>query len=190
MERELLMTGIGGQGVQLGALVLARAAVAEGRQAMVFGSYGGMMRGGNTDATVVLADGPLDSPPTVASAWSAIAVHSEYWAGTARRLRPDAVVVVNSSVVTGPLGVDSDRVVEVPASTLAGGPQGVTLVLVGAYAAVTAMVGPEALAEALVASLPPYRASAAPAAGAALEAGARAVEPGLYPAWARAGVAS
>ena len=66
MERELLLTGIGGQGVQLAAQVLARAAIAEGREVQMFGSYGGMMRGGNTEATVVVADGPIEAPPTVA----------------------------------------------------------------------------------------------------------------------------
>ena len=56
MERELLMSGIGGQGVQLAAEVLAPAAITDGLDVQVFGSYGGMMRGGNTEATVVLAD--------------------------------------------------------------------------------------------------------------------------------------
>ena len=51
MERELLLTGIGGQGIQLAAAVLARAALVEGREVQVFGSYGGMMRGGATEAT-------------------------------------------------------------------------------------------------------------------------------------------
>ncbi|HET6664096.1 MAG TPA: hypothetical protein VFG94_07550 [Acidimicrobiales bacterium] len=37
MERELIVTGIGGQGVQLATQVLARAAACEGRQAMMFG---------------------------------------------------------------------------------------------------------------------------------------------------------
>ena len=46
-ERELAMTGIGGQGVQFAAQVMSRGAIAEGRQVMMFGSYGGMMRGGN-----------------------------------------------------------------------------------------------------------------------------------------------
>ena len=65
VERELLVTGIGGQGIQLAALVIARAALAEGREVQLFGSYGGMMRGGNTEATLVVADGPVESPPTV-----------------------------------------------------------------------------------------------------------------------------
>ena len=57
MEREVLLTGIGGQGVQLAAQVLAHAALDEGRDVQLFGAYGGMMRGGNTDATLVVADG-------------------------------------------------------------------------------------------------------------------------------------
>ena len=65
MERELLITGIGGQGVQLSAQVLARAATLEGREVMYLGLYGGMMRGGNTDSTVVIADGPILAPPVV-----------------------------------------------------------------------------------------------------------------------------
>ncbi len=79
MERELLITGIGGQGVQLCAQVLARAATLEGREVMYLGLYGGMMRGGNTDSTVVVADGPILAPPVVSHAWSAIAMHDEYW---------------------------------------------------------------------------------------------------------------
>ena len=65
MERELLITGIGGQGVQLAAQVLARAATLEGREVMYLGLYGGMMRGGNTDSTVVVADAPIIAPPVV-----------------------------------------------------------------------------------------------------------------------------
>src|SRR5205814_7611705 len=72
MERELLLTGIGGQGVQLAARVISTAAIAEGRSVQLFGSYGGMMRGGNTEATIVLSDGPVEAPPTVGHAWSAI----------------------------------------------------------------------------------------------------------------------
>ena len=57
-EYELLVTGIGGQGVQLAAQVLARAATLEGRDVMLFGIYGGTMRGGNTDGTVVVGRRP------------------------------------------------------------------------------------------------------------------------------------
>ena len=88
MERELLITGIGGQGVQLAAQVLARGATLEGREVMFLGLYGGMMRGGNTDSTVVIADAPIEAPPVVSHAWSAIAMHDEFWAPVEAKLRP------------------------------------------------------------------------------------------------------
>ena len=79
------MTGIGGQGIQLAAQVLCRAALAEDRDVQLFGSYGGMMRGGNTDATIIVADGPVEAPPTVSRAWSALAMHHEH-AGAGTRV--------------------------------------------------------------------------------------------------------
>ena len=78
MEREILLSGVGGQGVQLAANVLAHAALAEGRDVQLFGSYGGMMRGGNTDAELVVADDRITAPPTVGSAWAAVLLHPDY----------------------------------------------------------------------------------------------------------------
>ena len=100
MERELLITGIGGQGVQLAAQVLARAATLEGRNVMFLGLYGGMMRGGNTDSTVVVGDGPIEAPPVVSHAWSAIAMHDEFWAPVEPKLRPGGLVLVNDATFT------------------------------------------------------------------------------------------
>ncbi len=101
MERELVLTGIGGQGVQLAAQVLARAAIAEGRSAQMFGSYGGMMRGGNTEATLVIADGAIGAPPTVADTWSAIFMHHDFSEPTRAKLRPGSLVLVNTTVFEG-----------------------------------------------------------------------------------------
>src|SRR5262245_35677389 len=116
MEREILFTGIGGQGIQLGAQVLAQAAVAEGREVMAFGSYGGTMRGGPTDSTLVVADAPVCSPPIVSRAWSAVAMHPAYWAPVAAKLLPDAVVVVNSALFEEPVRDARWRVHAIPAT--------------------------------------------------------------------------
>ena len=96
-EREVLLTGIGGQGVQLAAQVLARGAVLEGRDVLLFGVYGGAMRGMNTDGTVVVGDGPIQSPPLLSTTWSAIAMHDRYWAPIAPKVRDGGVVVVNDT---------------------------------------------------------------------------------------------
>lgn len=179
------MTGIGGQGVQLGAQVVARAAALEGREVMFFGIYGGMMRGGNTDSTVVVADEPITSPPVVSRAWSAIAMHDEFWAPLEARLRPGGLVLVNDSTfaqdIRAPVTVH-----RVPATELAaevGNPLGGTMVMIGAHSALTGLVALGSLVEAMRASIPPYRRQHIEANERALEAGFAAVPAGLYPAW-------
>jgi Pyruvate/2-oxoacid:ferredoxin oxidoreductase gamma subunit len=158
-EHELLLTGIGGQGVQLGAQVVARAATREGREVMFYGIYGGMMRGGNTDSTVVVADAPITAPPVVSRAWAAIAMHDEFWAPIEPRLRPGGLALVNDSTfpheITAPV-----TVVRLPATELAaeiGNPMGGTMVMVGALSALTGLVSLDALVAGMEESIPAYR---------------------------------
>lgn len=186
MERELLMTGIGGQGVQLAAQVLARAAVAEGREVMLFGNYGGMMRGGNTDATLVVGDGPIETPPTIAHAWSAIVMHHEYWEPLHRRLSPGAAVFVNTTVFEGDVDWSPFLLVEVPATDLAldaGNVQAASMVMIGAYARATGLVSLGSVIDAVERSLPSYRAQHRDLNVTALEVGHDSVALGLAPAW-------
>jgi len=164
MERELLMSGIGGQGVQLATTVVARAAIAEGRQVQLFGSYGGMMRGGNTETNLVIADGPIAAPPTVGDAWSAVLMHHDYSAPTRAKLRSGSLVFVNSSVYedAGEHALDRDAwtVVDVPAMDLAvdlGNVLVGCMIITGLYARSTGLVGIDALVAAVAEALPPYR---------------------------------
>jgi 2-oxoacid:acceptor oxidoreductase gamma subunit (pyruvate/2-ketoisovalerate family) len=186
MEREVILTGVGGQGVQLAAQVLARAAILEGREVMLLGTYGGTMRGGNTDSTLVVADAPIESPPIVSRAWAAVLVHHQFWEPTRAKLRPGSVVVVNSSIFTAPLDRDAWRVFEVPATELAtalGGRLAAALVLTAAFARLTGLVGLEALEAGLRASLPPYRRQHLELNAKALRAGFEAVAGTAAPAW-------
>ena len=160
MERELLLTGIGGQGVQLAARVISTAAIAEGRSVQLFGSYGGMMRGGNTDATIVLSDGPVETPPTVGHAWSAIVMHDQFAAPIYAKLIDGSMAVVNSDVCSSRPDPSRTTVVEVHANEIAdriGNRVAASLVLVGAYAAATGLVALESLTGAISESLPSYR---------------------------------
>ena len=193
MERELLMTGIGGQGVQLAAQVLARAAVAEGREVMLFGNYGGMMRGGNTDATLVVGDGPIETPPTIAHAWSAIVMHHEYWEPLHGRLFPGSAVFVNTTVFEGDVDWSPFLLVEVPATDVAvdaGNVQAASMVMIGAYARATGLVSLGSLIDAAERSLPAYRAQHRARNVTALEAGHASVAAGLAPAWGAVPVTS
>lgn len=186
-ERELLLTGIGGQGVQLAAQVIGRAAALEGREVMLFGVYGGVMRGGNSDATVVVADGPVQAPPIVSHAWSAIALHPRYWDALYPRLVPDAVVVLNSSLFEQPVDRQGWRVFDVAATDVATeqlqNPLAVSMVATGAYVALTGVVSLESAIAAMEESLPSYRRQHAEANAIALRTGAELVAPLAAPAW-------
>jgi 2-oxoglutarate ferredoxin oxidoreductase subunit gamma len=192
MERELLVTGIGGQGVQLAGQVLARAATLEGRYVMLFGLYGGMMRGGNTDGTVVIGDEPLLTPPLVSRSWSAIAMHDEFWAPIEEKLRPNALVLVNESTFTQEIAAPCvlHRVDATGIATELGHALGGSMVMTGAYAAITGIVTVDSLAAAMTQSIPSYRTQHIAANERALRAGYAAVETNTYPAWRDAPVAA
>ncbi len=187
IEREVFLTGIGGQGVQLAARVLALAAVREGRNVMSLGTYGGTMRGGNTESTVVVADGPIVSPPVVSRGWSAVIVHPRYWETIRRKLQPDGVVVFDSSFDSSfEDGLGAARAFPVAASAVAREADAVragSLVLLGAYSAVTALVSLDSLVAAAAEALPPYRQQHLDANTRALAAGHRALPAGAAAAW-------
>ncbi len=179
MEREVIVSGTGGQGIQLLAKTLALAATRQGLYAMLSADYGGEMRGGPSKASVVIGDAPLRALPVLPSAWSAILAHHRFSEHVIERLRPGGPVVVNSKLVE-PHTVRPDlQVYPIDAASIAtevASAQAVGFVLLGAYNAVTGMVAPEALAAAMEELLPPYRRQHAPANVRALTAGAERVQ--------------
>ena len=191
MQREVILTGIGGQGVQLAAKTLAMAATAEGRRVMMSSHYGGEMRGGQTEASVVVADVDLRAVPILESAWSAMVMHGRYWPGVAARLRDGGLVVVNTTVAgevvddEGRLAPEGVELVGVPAGEIASGigaPMAAGFVLLGAYAAATGVVGADSLVGSMKELVPPYRTQHVAANEAAIRAGAEAA-PRSRPAW-------
>jgi Pyruvate/2-oxoacid:ferredoxin oxidoreductase gamma subunit len=186
LEHEITITGIGGQGIQLAGQILARAAIAEEREVMMLGTYGGTMRGGNTESTVIIGDGPLISPPIVSHVGTALVMHHQFWTTTRAKLRPRALVILNSSLFEGEFDRASHRVVEIPATELAaeaGSPLAASLVLLGAYARVTEIVGLPALTQGLRESLPSYRAQHLPLNEKALRLGYDQSPATCLPAW-------
>jgi Pyruvate/2-oxoacid:ferredoxin oxidoreductase gamma subunit len=168
MEREVMFSGVGGQGVQLAAQALARGAALEGREVTMFGVYGGTMRGGSTDSTVVVGDEPIQAAPIVSRAWSAIVMSTRYWepgakqgAGMARKLVEGGLVLLNSSLADeGRPDAERFVVVEVPATDIAahaGRELAQTMVMLGAYTRVTDVVSVASLVDGMRESLPDYR---------------------------------
>lgn len=186
IEREVLLTGIGGQGVQLAGKILSLAATFEGLEVLSLGTYGGTMRGGNTDVTIVVGRAPIVSPPIVSRAWSALVVHPRYFDAIAGRLRPDGLVLADADLLEAPLSKSAAQMIPIDATTRAravDAPKAAALVLLGAYVALTDIVSHAALEEALAAALPSYRQQTLESNRRALDAGREAVEAGSIPAW-------
>jgi 2-oxoglutarate ferredoxin oxidoreductase subunit gamma len=183
-----MMTGIGGQGIQLCSKTLSLAAVKEGREAMLCGHYAGAIRGGQTDASIVIADENLRALPILPSAWAAFVMSSQHWESTHSYIRPGGPVVVNSSLVADDLHAEGLEVFRFPASEVAteqlGAPLGASMVLLGAFCALTALTSTDALVAAMTELVPRYRTEHLSANEAALRAGAALVPEPVVPAWA------
>jgi Pyruvate/2-oxoacid:ferredoxin oxidoreductase gamma subunit len=186
VEHEIMLTGIGGQGVQLAARILAQAATLEGREVMSLGTYGGTMRGGSTDATLVVADERIVSPPIVAEAGAALVMHHAFWEPVAAKLRLDAVVVLNSTVFDRRIDNKFLNVFEVPATRLAaelGNTMTASLVLLAAWTALRGFVTLDSLLAAMETCVPSYRQQHIEGNAAALRCGFAALPAGDAPAW-------
>ena len=62
MEKTMLIAGFGGQGVQTLGKLLSYAANEEDKCVMFAPSYGGEMRGGTSNCTVIIGDRTISSP--------------------------------------------------------------------------------------------------------------------------------
>ena len=185
-QREVLFTGVGGQGVQIASKALAMAALAEGRDVLLIPSYGGFMRGGKTNAGLTLGDGPLRALPVITSAWSAFVMDQAFWETVRPNLAAGAVVVVNSSLFSLEVEVPRAQVFAVPASDMAaalGSPMSAAFLMLGAFAAVTGVVGVESVVGAMRQLVPAYREQHVAANARAIEAGAASVPTLAAPAW-------
>jgi 2-oxoglutarate ferredoxin oxidoreductase subunit gamma len=194
VEREVLFTGVGGQGVQIASKVLATAAIAEGRQVMLVPRYGGGMRGGMTNAEVTIGDRALRALPVATSAWSAYVMDPTFYDTIRPNLADGAAVVVNSSLFKGTVDVPGAKVFEVAASDVAAeleNPMTAGFVLLGAFVAVTGLVSLDSAIVAMRELVPAYRTQHLEANERALRAGAALLPELAVPAWAHdAAVAS
>jgi len=172
------MSGIGGQGVQLAAKMLAHAGMLEGRHVMQFSMFMGSMRGGSSECTVVVADEPVEAPPVVPHAWAAVAMHPSELKLLERKLRPGSLVLYNKTLLAEPATRPDCRWEPVDAGRIAIDlkyAQGQSLVALGAFCALTGIVGNDSLEEGLKQMLPPYRHQTIPINVQCLVAGAAAV---------------
>jgi len=143
MRQKLMAAGSGGQGVMVLGKLLATAAMRAGRQVTYMPAYGAEVRGGTANCTVIISDEPVASPVSETPD-AAVIFNEPSLARFLPRLAPGASLVLNSSLVSGPLDrADLGLVVEVPATEIAAGlgqPRAANMVALGAHVAATGVV--------------------------------------------------
>lgn len=200
MEIEIMMAGIAGQGMQVSTVLLATAAMLEGKQVMHFGAYGGYQRNVPSEGTVIIGDSRLEQPPLVTQ-WSALIAmgfmsrgevaftssggetepaseESATKTGFGRygsKVKPGGLMVVNRSVIRGGIDRQDVSILEMPATEMAeqmGNRMLVSMIALGAFAEATALVTVKSLQSSLAEALPPHHQHHIPLNQKALDRGA------------------
>lgn len=147
MFQGIIMSGFGGQGIISGGIMLAYAGMIEGKQVTFFPAYGAEMRGGTANCSVVISSDPVASP-VVGVPDSLLIMNEPSLARFEDSLKPDGLMIVNSSlVVSKPTRTDINAI-EIPISDLAEGVGNIktaNMVILGAYAKTTGAVSIDSL---------------------------------------------
>lgn len=140
------MGGFGGQGVQTCGQLLIYGANEEGTIATFYSQYGGAMRGGTSNCTVITSDEEIGSPSKAALDY-VIAFNIPSFKAFEKRVAPGGTMVVNSSLIKPELFTRDDiKYVGVPANEIAeeiGSARVLNIVILGFFTEFTKMVTPE-----------------------------------------------
>jgi len=156
MQQEIIISGFGGQGALFSGQLLAFAAMDTGRHVTWIPSYGPEMRGGKARCTVVVSDEEIGAP-LVRRPSAAIVLNIPSMDAFEPLVKPDGVLVVNSSLVPKESQREDIRQIRIPATSLAiemGNQRLANVILLGALVAATGVAELDAVAEALDNHLP------------------------------------
>jgi len=156
MQEEIIISGFGGQGSLFAGQLLSYAAMGQGLHVTWIPSYGPEMRGGKARCTVVVSDQEIGAP-LVRRPSAAIVLNIPSMEAFESAVKPDGVLVVNSSMVTDETERDDIGVVYVPASDMAtelGNVRMANVLCLGALVHATGVVSLDAVEQALEDHLP------------------------------------
>jgi 2-oxoglutarate ferredoxin oxidoreductase subunit gamma len=98
MQEEIIISGFGGQGTLFAGQLLAYAAMDSGQHVTWIPSYGPEMRGGKARCTTIISDREIGSP-IVRRPSSAIVMNMPSMDAFEPMVKPEGVLVVNSSLI-------------------------------------------------------------------------------------------
>lgn len=118
MQQEIIISGFGGQGTLFAGQLLAHASMDSGKHVTWIPSYGPEMRGGKARCTVIVSDDEIGSP-LVRRPSAAIVLNLPSMEAFESEVKPDGVLVVNTSLIPTKSERDDIRVLDIPATDLA-----------------------------------------------------------------------
>lgn len=176
MYHDVIMAGFGGQGILLIGDMLAQAGMMMGLNVTWMPSYGVEMRGGTANTTVVVSDRRIGSPIT-GRPHSVIAMNGPSMDKFSNWVRPDGLMVVNSSMADeAEFKRDDVNALFMPCMDLAaevGADRAASMTALGAFVEKTGVVTIDALGDALESYLTGKKAKFVPMNKAAIERGAQ-----------------
>lgn len=156
MQEEIIISGFGGQGALFAGQLLAYAALEKGCHVTWIPSYGPEMRGGKARCTTIISDGEIGSP-VVREPSAAVVLNIPSMEAFEPAIKPNGVLVINSSLVPQKSTRTDIRVVRVPATKMAtkmGNVRLANVICLGALVVATGVIELAAVEEALRLHLP------------------------------------
>jgi 2-oxoglutarate ferredoxin oxidoreductase subunit gamma len=153
--QEVCLAGAGGQGLQLGGMILASAvALYEGRHVIVTSSYGPEARGGASKTELIISEGEIIYPKPTSTDLVLVmssAAACKYTVG----IKDEAVLIADSTYVLQPPRKDC---ISLPISRTAalefGTPLVANIIALGTICGITGIVKEESLKKAVAARVP------------------------------------
>ncbi len=154
---EILIGGVGGQGVVLSGILLGTAATLfAGKKAVQTQSYSSELRGGSARAEVIISEEPV-SDPQVRKPDILIALAEEALPRYVGKIRPKGLLVIDSDLVKGAKPGDYE-ILSIPATSIAGKEMGniivANLIILGALMKKTGLLPIDAMEKAIEISVP------------------------------------
>ena len=154
---EILIGGVGGQGVVLSGILLGTAATLfEGKQAVQTQSYSSELRGGSARAEVIISDERV-SDPEVRKPDVLILMAEDAVPRYLHKVRPGGLVAVDSDLVKS-LGPGNYEILQVPATSIAEKEMGnivvANLIILGALIKKTKLLSVGSMEKAIETSVP------------------------------------
>ena len=153
---EIRLTGSGGQGLILGAIILAEAAVIEEKYAVQSQSYGPEARGGSSKADIIISDDEIDFPK--ANKLDVLLALTQEALNKNMGESSEKTIVIFDSSLSLPEGIVCKKAVKAPilktAKEVVGKSIVANIVAIAALNGIIGLVKEESLEEALMHKVP------------------------------------